>query len=39
MNLIVSKHGDADFVGHVPDFLSEEEVNSLYSINKNMEWK
>ena len=37
--LLVSKNGDADFVGHVPNFLSEEEIDSLYSINKNMDWK
>ena len=38
MNLIVSKHGDADFVGHVPNFLSEKEVDILYSINKDRAW-
>ena len=30
--LLVSKNGDADFVGHVPSFLSEEELKNLKGV-------
>ena len=39
MKLLVSKNKTHDIVGHIPDFLTEEECDSLHEINKNMQWK
>ena len=39
MKLLVSKYKNHDIVGHMPDFLTEEECDSLYDINKHMKWK
>ena len=39
MKLLVSKYKTHDIVGHIPDFLTEEECDSLYKINEDMPWK
>ena len=39
MILLVSKYKTHDIVGHIPDFLTEEECDSLYKINEDMPWK
>ena len=32
--LLVSKHSESDFVGHVPTFLTDEEIETLYELNE-----
>ena len=36
--LLVSKHKESDFVGHVPTFLTDEEIETLYTLNEKEEW-
>ena len=38
MNLVVSKHNESDFVGHVPTFLTDKEIDTLYELNKEAKW-
>jgi len=39
MKLLVSKYKTHDIVGHIPDFLTEEECDSLFETNEKMPWK
>ena len=39
MKLLVSKYKTHDIVGHIPDFMTEEECDSLFEINGHMPWK
>ena len=39
MKLLVSKYKTHDIVGHIPDFMTEEECDSLFEINGDMPWK
>ena len=36
--LLVSKHKESDFVGHVPTFLTDKEIETLYTLNEKAEW-
>ncbi len=39
MKLQVSKYKNHDIVAHIPDFLSEDEIELLYEANEDIEWK
>lgn len=39
MKLQISKHKEHDIVCHCSDFLDEDEINLLYHVNEDREWK